>query len=66
MHLSTEQKSRLHKINIKLPENRILYASIHLYECSKGNFKIMLIYQTDDNSLLQIKEKISLIDLNLQ
>ena len=26
----------------------------------KGNFKIMSVYQTDDYSLLQIKEKIDL------
>ena len=33
------------------------YVSKHLYECSKGTFKITPIYQTDDYSLLQIKEK---------
>ena len=47
----------LYKSNIKLPENRKLQVSKPLYECSNGHFKIMPVYQTDDCSLLQIKEK---------
>ena len=45
----------LHKSNIKLPENRKLYILKHSYKCSKRNFEIMPIYQTNDYSLLQIK-----------
>ena len=48
----------LHKSNIKLPENKKLYVSKKLYECSNELFKIMPIYQTDDNTLLQIKKKL--------
>ena len=33
------------------------YVSKHLYECSNRFFKLMPIYQTDDDSSLQIKEK---------
>ena len=47
----------LHRSNIKLLENRKHYVSKHLYECSNGMFKIKSIYQTDDDTLLQIKEK---------
>ena len=37
-----------------------------MFECSKGNFKVMPIYQTDDYSMITIKEqnnKTLLIDL---
>ena len=47
----------LNKGNIKLPENRKLYESKPLSKYSNVNFKLMPIYQTDDNSILQIKEK---------
>ena len=47
----------LHKSNIKLPENRKVYVSKHLYECSSRMFKIMPIYQTDDYSLTPNKRK---------
>ena len=43
LHSNTEQQSFLHKSNIKLPENRKFYTSKHLYECNKGDFKIMSI-----------------------
>ena len=43
----------LHKSNIKLTEN---FVSKLLYVCSNDIFKIMLIYQTDDYTFLQIKE----------
>ena len=46
-----------HKCNIMLPENRKLYASKHLHKCSNGLFKMMPMYQTDDYTLLQRKEK---------
>ena len=65
--LSNARKKRCYiilerKSNIKITENKILDVSKHLYECSLGKFKIMLIYQTNGNTLLQIKEKISLIN----
>ena len=47
----------LHRNNIKITENRKLSVSKHLYECSHGELKIMSIYQTNDYTLLQIKEK---------
>ena len=42
---------------IEIEENRKLNVSKYLYECSQGEFKIMPIYQMNDNALLQIKEK---------
>ena len=47
----------LHRSNIKIEENRKLSVSKHLYQCSRGKFEIMPIYQTNDYTLLQIKEK---------
>ena len=47
----------LHKSNIKLPQNRILFISKHIYECSKRQFHIMPLYQTDNDSNIQIKEQ---------
>ena len=47
----------LHRSNIKIEENRKLNVSKHLYQCSRGKFKIMPIYQTNDYTLLLIKEK---------
>ena len=55
--MSTNTVVSLHKSNIKLTENRKSYVIKRLYECNKGNFKIMPIYQTDDYSLFQIEEK---------
>ena len=55
------QRISLHKSNIKLPQNRVLFVSKHIFECSKGNFKVMPIYQTDDYSMITIKEQ-SFID----
>ena len=52
-----KKRISLHKSNIKITENRKLNVSKHLYECSQGQFKIMPIYQTNDYTLLQIKEK---------
>ena len=49
----------LHRSNIKIPENRKLNVSKHLYECSQGKFKVMPIYLTNNYTLLQIKEKTS-------
>ena len=43
--------------NIKIEENRKLNALKHLYQCSKGKFKIRLIYQNKDYTLFQIKER---------
>ena len=51
------QRISLHKSNIKLPQNRILFVSKHIFECSKGNFRVMPIYQTDDYSMITIKEQ---------
>ena len=48
-------RTSLHKSNIKI-ENRKLNISKHLYQCSRGKFKIMPIHQTD-YTLLQIKER---------
>ena len=36
---------------------RKLNVSKHLYKCSQGEFKIMPFYQTNDDTLLQIKGK---------
>ena len=47
----------LHRSNIKLPENRKLYASKRLYEHSNGLFKIMRIYQTIRCSKKKIIDK---------
>ena len=46
-----------HKSNIKVPENRKINPSKHLYEYSNGLFKTMQIYQTDDYTLFRLKEK---------
>ena len=48
----------LHKSNIKLPQNRVLFVSRHIFDCSEGNFKVMPIYQTDDYSMITIKEQL--------
>ena len=48
----------LHKSNIKITENRKLNSLKHLYECSQEKFKIMPIYQTNDYTSHQIKEKV--------
>ena len=51
-------RTSLHRSNMKMEENGKLIVSKHLYQCSRGKFKIMPIrYQTDDYMLLQIKEK---------
>ena len=47
----------LHKSNIKIEENSKLNVSKHLYQCSRGKFYIMPIYQNNDYTLLQIKER---------
>ena len=47
----------LHKSNCKITKNRKLNVSKHLYECSQDKFEVMNIYQTNDYTLLQIKEK---------
>ena len=47
----------LRRSNIKIEENRKLNVSKHLYQCSRGKFKIIPIYQINDYTLLQIKEK---------
>ena len=47
----------LHKSNIKLPENKKLNVSKHLYECSNSAFKTIPMYPTDDYTYLQIKGK---------
>ena len=50
-------KTSLHKSDIKIEENRKLNVSKHQYQCSQGKFKIMPIYQNNNYTLLQIKEK---------
>ena len=50
-------RKSLHKSNIKIEENRKLNVSKHLYQCSRGKFNIMPIYQNNDYTLLQIKER---------
>ena len=47
----------LHRINFKIEENRKLNVLKHLYQSSRGKFKIMPIYQTNDYTLLPIKKK---------
>ena len=54
-------RTSVHKSNIKVEEKRKLNVSKHLYLCSRGKFKIIPIFQTNDHTLLQIKEK-NLID----
>ena len=55
----------LHKTNIKITENRKLNVLKHLYEYSQGKLKIIPIYQTNNYTLLQTKEKTSWINLSL-
>ena len=50
-------RTSLHRSNIETEENRKLNVLKHLYQCSRGKFKIMPIFQTNDYTLLQIKEK---------
>ena len=50
-------RASLHKSNIKIEENRKLNVSKHIYQCSRGKFNIMPIYQNNDYTLLQIKER---------
>ena len=40
----------LHKSNINIPQNRILFVSKHIFECRNGNFHIMPLYQSDSYS----------------
>jgi len=54
---SLNKRISLHKSNIKLANNRNLYVSKHIHECNQGKFKVMPLYQTDDYTLLLIKEK---------
>ena len=54
---SLNHRVALHKSNIKLPQNRNLFVSKHIFQCSNGNFKIMPIYQTDDYSNITLKEQ---------
>ena len=49
--------------NIKIEENRKLNASRHLYQGSRGKFRMMPIYQTTDYQQLQIKEN-NFVNLN--
>ena len=46
-----------HKSNIIIPENRKLNVTKDLYECNHGEFKTMPIYETNDITSFQIKEK---------
>ena len=48
----------LHRSNIKLTKNTKLFQ--HLYECRNEMLEIMSIYQTDDNTLLQVTEKLNI------
>ena len=41
-------RTSLHKSNIKIEENRKLNVSKQLYQCSRGKFNIMAIYQNND------------------
>ena len=50
-------RTSLHKNNIKIEENRKLNVSKQIYQCSEGKFNIMPIYQNNDYTLLQIKER---------
>ena len=50
-----------YKSNIKIADNRKLNVSKHQYVYSQCEFKIMPLYQTNDYSLLHVKEK-KLID----
>ena len=59
IHIGSTQalntRTSLHKSNIKREENRNLNVSKHRYQCSRGKFKIMPIYQINDYTLLQNK-----------
>ena len=50
-------RTSLHKRNIKIEENRKLNVSKYLSQCNRGKFYIMPIYQNNDYTLLQIKER---------
>ena len=50
-------KTPLHKSNIQIEENRKLNILKHIYQCSKGKYKIMTIYTSSVYKLLQIKER---------
>ena len=50
-------RTSLHKSNIKIEENRKLQVSKLQYSCSRGKFDIMPIYQNNDYTRLQIKER---------
>ena len=54
---SLNHRVALHKSNIKLSHNRNLFVSKHIFQCSKGKFKIMPIYQTDNYSDITLKEQ---------
>ena len=41
-----------------------IFVSKHLYECSNRVFYVMAIYQKDDYTLLQIKEKENFTDVS--
>ena len=41
-------RTSFHRSNIKIEENKKLNVSKHLYQCSRGKFKIIPIYQTND------------------
>ena len=51
------KRTSLHRSNIKITENRKLNVLKNLYQWIQCKFKIMPLYQTNDYTLLQIKEK---------
>lgn len=55
--ISLSNRTSLHKSNIKIANNRNLYVSKHIFQCSGGHFKIMPIYQTDLATTIELKEQ---------
>ena len=45
-------RTSLQRNKMKIKGNRKLNASKHLYQCSRGKFKLIPINQTDDYTLL--------------
>ena len=50
------ERVSLHKSNIKIPANRKLFVSKHIFSCGKGKFRIIPFYQSDNLQTLGLKE----------
>ena len=54
---SLNQRTSLHRSNIKIAANRTLHVSKHIFQCSNGAFRIAPIFQCDDYTNLEMKEQ---------